>query len=134
MNFEKNVSIIFVRFSYRNRLHIFKKKMFKDLLGDSLFLSIFLKIGLTVVVLARLEYLFKDISLLAILAKWESRTLPNILTNFAEIPSGPLVLFKLSDLISLLIMSLVLPYGRSYFQVHINFWFFEWQNSYYIWK
>ena len=43
--------------------------MFKDLLGDSLFLSIFLKIGLTVVVLARLEYLFKDISLLAILAK-----------------------------------------------------------------
>ena len=69
MNFEKNVSIIFVRFSYRNRLHIFKKKMFKDLLGDSLFLSIFLKIGLTVVVLARLEYLFKDISLLAILAK-----------------------------------------------------------------
>ena len=79
--------------------------MFKDLLGDSfLFLFIFLKIGLTVVVLARLEYLFKDISLLAILAKWESRTLPDILTNFAEIPSGPLVPFKLSDLISLLIM------------------------------
>ena len=76
-------------------------------------LSSLLKIGLTVVVLACLEYLFKDISLLTILTKCESRALADILTNFAEIPSDLLALFKLSDLIILLIMSLVLlAYGR----------------------
>ena len=72
----------------------------------------FLKLGLTVAVLACLEYSFKDISLLIILAKWQSITLAIILTNFAEIPSGSLALFTFSDLIILLI-SLVLAYGRS---------------------
>ena len=72
----------------------------------------FLKLGLTVAVLACLEYSFKDISLLIILAKWQSITLAIILTNFAEISSGSLALFTFSDLIILLI-SLVLAYGRS---------------------
>ena len=45
-------------------------------------------------------------------AKWQSITLAVILTNFVEIPSGPLALFTYSDLITLL-MSLVLAYGRS---------------------
>ena len=51
---------------------IFSKKYLKDLQGDSflyLFYHLFLKIGLTVAVLACLEYLFEDISLLIILAK-----------------------------------------------------------------
>ena len=47
-----------------------------------------------------------------ILAKWKSITLADTLTNFTEIPSGPLALFTLSDLVILLI-SLVLVYGRS---------------------
>ena len=55
---------------------------------------------------------FEDISLLNILAKWQSITLAKLLTNFAEIPSGPLALFTFSDLI-ILLMSLVLAYGRS---------------------
>ena len=92
-----------------------KKNFFKRLTGRwflVFILSSFLKIGLTVVVLACLKYLFKDISLLTILTKCESRALAYILTNFAEIPSDPLALFKLSDLIILLIMSLVLAYCR----------------------
>ena len=66
----------------------------------------------TVAVLACLEYLFRDISLLVILAKWKSITLADILKNFAEIPSGLLALFTFSDLI-ILLMSLVPAYGRS---------------------
>ena len=96
-------------------VRIFSKKYLKDLQGDSflyLFYHLFLKIGLTVAVLACLEYLFEDISLLIILAKWQSITLADILTNFAEVASGPLALFTFSDLITLLI-SLVLAYGRS---------------------
>ena len=53
-------------------VRIFSKKYLKDLQGDSflyLFYHLFLKIGLTVAVLACLEYLFEDISLLIILAK-----------------------------------------------------------------
>ena len=82
-------------------VRIFSKKYLKDLQGDSflyLFYHLFLKIGLTVAVLACLEYLFEDISLLIILAKWQSIALTDILTNFAEMPSGPLALFTFSDL------------------------------------
>ena len=96
-------------------VRIFSKKYLKDLQGDSflyLFYHLFLKIGLTVAVLACLEYLFEDISLLIILAKGQSITLADILTNFAEIPSDPLALFTFSDLV-ILLMSLVLAYGRS---------------------
>ena len=71
-----------------------------------------MKIGLTVAVLACLEYFFKNISLSIILAEWQSITLVDILRNFAEIPSGPLALFTFSDLIISLI-SLVFAYGRS---------------------
>ena len=53
----------------------------------------FLKIGLTVAVIAFLKYLFKDTSLI-ILAKWQA-TLADILTNFAN--SGPLASFAPSD-------------------------------------
>ena len=56
----------------QNLFVYFRKKYLKDLQGDSflyLFYQSFLKIGLTVAVLACLEYLFKDISLLIILAK-----------------------------------------------------------------
>ena len=41
----------------------------------------------------------KDISLLIILAKGQSITFAGLLTNFSEIPRGPLALFALSDLI-----------------------------------
>ena len=47
-----------------------------------------------------------------ILAKWQSITLADILTNFAEIPLGPLALFTFSGLF-ILLMSLVFAYVRS---------------------
>ena len=102
-----------MRFSCRNRSDIFEK-IFKTYNTIVFYFCsiIFLKIGLTVAVLACLEYLFKDISLLIILAKWQSTTLADILANFAEILCGPLALFTFSDLI-ILLMSLVLAYGRS---------------------
>ena len=56
--------------------------------------------------------MFEDISLLIILAKCQSITLADILTNFAEIPSGTFALFTFSDLI-IFLMSLLLAYGRS---------------------
>ena len=59
---------------------------------------IFLKIGLTVAILVCFQYLFTDITLLIVLVKWQLLTLANILTNSAEIPSGPLALFTFSDL------------------------------------
>ena len=64
-----------------------------------------------------------------ILTKWESVTLADILTNFAEIPTGPLALFTLSDLINFLIMLLALPYDRSNLLRKHKFWIFwmaEW--------
>ena len=80
---------------------------------DFCFIIFLEKIGLTVVVLECLEYVFKDISLLIILAKWESVTLADIFTNFAEMPTDPLALFTSSDFIILLNISLVLAYGIS---------------------
>ena len=88
----------------------------------------------TVAVLVSLEYLFKDISLLIILAKWQSITLADILTNFAEIRSDSLALFTLSHLI-ILLMSLVLACGRSnlFSGIH-KFFIFRMLDDYYIHK
>ena len=83
-------------------VRIFSKKYLKGIQGDSflfLFCHLFLKIRLTVAALSCLEYLFEDISLLLILAKWQAITFDDILTKFAEIPSISLALFTLSDLI-----------------------------------
>ena len=55
----------------------------------------------------------KDISLLIILAKGQSITFAGLLTNFSEIPRGPLALFALSDLI-ISLMTFVLAQGRSH--------------------
>ena len=70
INFERNVlrNLIFMQKSFV----YFSKKYLKDLQSDSFFyfiLSPFLKIGLNVAVLGCLENLFKDMSLLIILAK-----------------------------------------------------------------
>ena len=70
INFERNVlrNLIFMQKSFV----YFSKKYLKDLQSDSFFyfiLSSFLKIGLNVAVLGCLENLFKDMSLLIILAK-----------------------------------------------------------------
>ena len=64
------------------------------------------------VVLASLEYSFKPISLVIKLTKLESIIFADILTNFAEISSGPWALFTLIHLIVSL-MALVLGYDRS---------------------
>ena len=108
-----------------NQEYIFEifEKIFKRLTGREFFIfapSSFLKIGLTVAALACFKYLFKDISLLIILPKWQS---------IAEIPSGPLALFILSDLI-ILLMSLLLACGRSNLFPGIHnfliFWMLRW--------
>ena len=88
------------------------------------------KIGLTVVVLECLEYVFKDISLLIILAKWESVTLADIFTNFEGMLTDPLALFTSNDFIILLNISLVLAYGISNLfsgaQKFFIFWMVGW--------
>ena len=85
----------------------FLTKYLKDFQGDSFWLSFF-----EIRAYCCCFSMFEDISLLIKLAKWQSITFADILTNYAEIPSGPLDLFTLSDLI-ILLMSLVLAYGRS---------------------
>ena len=62
-------------------------------------LSPFLKIGLTVAVLAFSENLLLEICLFIIFAIWQSIISAEILTNLAEIPSGPIALFIFRDLI-----------------------------------
>ena len=81
--------------------------IFNRLTGLQFFMSVlspFLKIGLTVAVLAFSENLLLEISSFIISAE--------ILTNLAEIPSGPFALLIFRDLI-IWFMSLALAKGNS---------------------
>ena len=61
--------------------------------------QLFLKIGLTVTVLACSGNLFFDMPQVMILDRWQSLTLADIWTNLAGIQSGPVALLVSKDLI-----------------------------------
>ena len=76
--------------------------IFNRLTGLQFFMSVlspFLKIGLTVAVLAFSEKLLLEISIFIVFALWQSIILTEKLTHVAEISSRPFALFTFRDLI-----------------------------------